>query len=255
MTQNAISLAHGAIGYEGHSIISDLNLTFAEGASLALVGGNGSGKSTFLKTIAGLLPVICGDVRVLDDKPGKQTQRMAYHGQFHPHSFLLPLRSIDVVRMARFTHCGLLRRFTAEDENIVRESLEFMGAWDFASEPINMLSGGQRQRIFLAHTIARKADLILLDEPTAGLDVPGLGLYEQLICKFKKEGKTIVVATHSIKEASHCDQVLLLASRVVAFGPPTQVMTPQNILETFGLVAQLSGENLLIVDPGHEHRQ
>ena len=198
--------------------------------------------------MAGLLPALKGSVEVLGDKPGLQPLRISYHGQSHPNSFLLPLRSIDVVRMARFPARGLLRRLTKEDEHIVKESLSYMNALEFSEKPVNALSGGQIQRVFLAHTLARKADLLLLDEPTAGLDLYGADLYEKLILRLKTEGKTLVVATHSIKEAYQCDYVLLLASRVVAFGAPAQVLTPANILETFGLVAQFSGTDLLIMD-------
>jgi len=248
MVEHAITLKEASIGYDGRSVLSGLNLTLPQGASLALVGSNGSGKSTLLKTLAGLLPTIKGSVEILGDKPGRQPLRISYHCQFHPNSFLLPLQSIDVVRMARFPVRGLLGRFTKEDENIVRESLAYMNALELSEKPVNALSGGQKQRVFLSHTLARKADLLLLDEPTAGLDVYGAELYEKLILRLKHEGKTLLVATHSIREASQCDFVLLLASRVVAFGTPAQVMTPANLLDTFGLVAQFSGTDLLIMD-------
>ena len=247
MVDNAITLKEVSIGYEGTSVVSGITLTLPQGASLALVGSNGSGKSTFLKTMAGLLPALKGSVDVLGDKPGLQPLRISYHGQSHPNSFLLPLRSIDVVRMARFPARGLLRRLTKEDEHIVKESLSYMNALEFSEKPVNALSGGQIQRVFLAHTLARKADLLLLDEPTAGLDVNGAELFEKLIYRFKTEGKTLLVATHSIKEASQCDYVLLLDSRVIAFGAPDRVFTPENLLETFGLVARFSGNDLLIM--------
>ncbi len=248
MVDNAIFLKDVSIGYDGTSVVSGLNMTLPQGASLALVGSNGSGKSTFLKTLAGLLPTIKGCIEVLGDKPGHKLLRMSYHGQFHPNSFLLPLRSIDVVRMARFPVRGLFRRLTKEDENIVQESLAYMHALELSEKPVNALSGGQIQRVFLSHTLARQADLLLLDEPTAGLDMNGADLFEKLIFRFKNEGKTLLVATHSIKEASQCDYVLLLASRVVAFGKPDQVLTPENLLETFGLVARFSGNELLIME-------
>ncbi|MCX6178845.1 MAG: metal ABC transporter ATP-binding protein [Chlorobiales bacterium] len=251
MLENAITMKDVSIGYDGTSVLSGLNLTLPQGASLALVGSNGSGKSTLLKTLAGLLPAIKGRVEVFGDKPGLQPLRVSYHGQFHPNSFLLPLRSIDVVRMARFPVRGLLGRFTKEDDDIVQESLAYVHALELSEKPVNVLSGGQKQRVFLSHTLARKADLLLLDEPTAGLDVNGADLYEKLIRRLKAEGKTLLVATHSIKEASQCDYVLLLASRVVAFGNPAQVLTPENIIDTFGIVARFGGNDLLIMDNQH----
>ena len=248
MVENALTLNDLSVGYDGRSVLTGLNLTIPKGSSLALVGSNGSGKSTLLKTLAALLPAIKGSVEVLSDKPGRQPLRISYHCQFHPNSFLLPLRSIDVVRMARFPVRGFFGRLTKEDENIVRESLEYMNALELSEKPVNTLSGGQKQRVFLSHTLARNADFLLLDEPTAGLDVYGADLYEKLVLRLKTEGKTLLVATHSIREASQCDYVLLLASRVVAFGTPAKVLTPANILKTFGLVAQFSGTDLLVMD-------
>ena len=248
MVENALTLKEVSIGYDGITVLSGLNLTIPRGASLALVGSNGSGKTTLVKTLAGLLPVIKGTLEVLGDTPGRQPLRIAYHGQFHPNAFILPLRSIDVVMMARYPFRGFFRRLTKEDNNIVRESLTFMDALELSEKQLNTLSGGQKQKVFLSYTLARNADLLLLDEPTAGLDVYGVNLFGKLIRRLKTEGKTLLVTTHSIKEASHCDYVLLLASRVVAFGTPAQVLTPANLLETFGLVAQFSGNDLLSMD-------
>ncbi len=253
MNKSGIELHNLAIGYDKSPVITGMNLTLPLGKTLALVGGNGSGKSTLLKTLAGLLPPLAGTLEVLGAKPGKQPLKISYHGQFHPNTFLLPLRSIDVVRMARFPHRGYFGRITQEDENLIQNSLAQMDALELAEKPINSLSGGQKQRVFLAHTLAREADLVLLDEPTAGLDVPGSELYGKMIQELKNQGKTLIIATHSIKEAAQCDFVLLLASRVVDFGTPAQVMTSVNLMETFGLVAQLSGNDILIVDPHHGH--
>ena len=250
---NALELSQANLGYEGKTTVADLNIQVPKGSILTLVGGNGSGKSTFLKTIAGLLPPVGGTVKVLGSAPGKQPLRISYHGQFHPNSFLLPLRAIDVVRMARFPARGLFGKITSADEDIIYHALAELDAVDLANKPINALSGGQKQRVFLAHTLARQADLVLLDEPTAGLDVPGSELYDTMVRNLKTQGRTLVIATHSIKEASSSDYVLLLASRVVAFGQPKTVLSPANLLETFGLVAQVAGDDLLIVDPHHGH--
>ncbi len=249
-----------SIGYDRHIIVPDITMTLEPGKTLALVGVNGSGKSTFLKTMAGLLPPINGSLQVLGREPGKFPSRMAYLSQFNPTSFLLPLRTIDVVRMGRFPSLGLLRRLTGDDENLIRESMDYMGVLNLSDKPLNSLSGGQRQRIFLAHILAHNADLILLDEPTSNLDVPGIELYKKSIDRLLDRGVSLVIATHNIKEAGLCDQAMLLAQRVVAYGPGSSVLTPEALLSTFGIIARFEEGHVVVVEKEHgcydetEHR-
>ncbi|HSP20457.1 MAG TPA: ABC transporter ATP-binding protein, partial [Myxococcaceae bacterium] len=135
-------------------MIAGLDFALERGRTLALVGANGSGKTTLLKTMASLLAPVSGELRVLGGAPGAFPARVAYLGQFHPTGFILPLRAIDVVRMARFALLGLLRRASRQDERAVEQAMEVMGVWDLRNEPLDVLSGGQRQRVLIAQALA-----------------------------------------------------------------------------------------------------
>jgi ABC-type Mn2+/Zn2+ transport system ATPase subunit len=238
-------VAHGlAVGYRGEVVVDGIDVRVAPGTSLALVGTNGSGKSTLLKTLVGIQPLLRGDLRVLGRAPGDSPRGVGYLSQFHASGFVLPLRAIDVVRMARFPNQGLLGRATAEDRELVEWALERMGVIDLARSPLRSLSGGQRQRVYLAQVLARRADVLLLDEPDAGLDAAGREHYLDAFAGELRRGAAIVTATHDIGEAIEYAQVLLLARRVVALGPGREVLTPDRLMETFGIV---------IRDPHIEH--
>lgn len=241
---SAIVAAGLDVGYGGDIAVAGIDVVVGTGTSLALVGTNGSGKSTFIRTLVGLLEPMRGSLSVLDVPPGSAPARVAYLSQFHESGHILPIRAIDVVRMARFAHLGLLRRPTSEDEDIVRWALEQMDAADLATSPLRDMSGGQRQRIYLAQVLARRGELIILDEPTAGLDAGGRERYLDAFGAELERGAALVVATHDIGEAVEYDQVMLLAGRVVALGPGREVLTPDRLMDTFGI---------LIRDPHEEH--
>ncbi len=242
------------IGYDGNSVVADIDFELKAGQAIALIGTNGSGKSTLLKTIVGLLPPIGGEVKVFDGKPGENPKRIAYLGQFHASGFVLPLRAVDVVRMGRYPQRGLLGRMTSDDHQIVKEAMTTMGVEGLADSPLRALSGGQQQRVYLAQVLAHRADLLVMDEPTAGLDVGGRERYLQAIKDELCRGASIVVATHDVQdEAALCHQVMLLAHRVVALGPPDKVLTPQALLETFGIVIGGDQKRFTVLECVHPH--
>ena len=232
----SISAQRLSVGYGRELVVEGIDLDVRAGGSVALVGTNGSGKSTLIKTLVGLLPVAGGSLEVLDRPPGASPRRTAYHSQFHNSGYILPIRVIDVVRMARYPALGLTGRMSDEDHQLVAESMERMGISHLTREPMRSLSGGQLQRVYLAQVLARRADLIVLDEPTAGIDAGGRELYLKAFAEELGRGATIVTATHDISEAVEYEQVLLLARRVVALGAGRDVLTPDQLMETFGIV-------------------
>jgi ABC-type Mn2+/Zn2+ transport system ATPase subunit len=253
MTAPAIAARGLGVGYHGETVVADIDVRLESGRVLALVGSNGSGKSTLLKTLAGLLAPTAGDLEVFGAAPLASPHRVAYLGQFHPTSFMLPLRVHDVVRMARFARRGLLGRMTAEDERAVQEAMAAMNVLDLADAPLNALSGGQRQRVFLAQVFAREADLILMDEPAANLDAASRDTYRRLLKALAEAGRSVVVATHDVDEAADCDLTLLLAHRVVACGPSREILGHKALMETFGIVGQYQEGGIVIVEREHGH--
>lgn len=233
-----------AVGYRGEVVVPGIDLRVGRGTSLALVGTNGSGKSTLIRTLVGLTPLVRGELSVLGRPPGTSPMRVAYLSQFHASGMILPIRAIDVVRMARYPRLGLTGRADAADRELVEWALEHMDIVDLRGKPMRNLSGGQRQRVYLAKVLAQRADLIVLDEPTAGLDAGGRERYLRAFADELDRGAALVTATHDIGEAVEYDQVLLLARRVVALGPGADVLTPDRLMETFGI---------LIQDPHEEH--
>jgi ABC-type Mn2+/Zn2+ transport system ATPase subunit len=243
------------IGYQSEVVVPKVNFELTCGHSLALVGINGSGKTTLLKTVVGLLPPIRGKITVLGNSPGKNPQQLAYLSQFHDSGFILPLRVKDVVQMGRFTEKGLFGRMTQLDEEIISRAMQRMGIEDLRHTPLHMLSGGQQQRVYMAQVLARQADLIVLDEPTSSLDASGRELFVRIMDEERQRGAMMIVATHDIQLASVCDQAMLLAHEVVAVGSGEEILTPEALLKTFGIVLLYQGEDkgVGIVEREHGH--
>ena len=240
-----------SVGYATTVVLSGIDTFIRPGGTVALVGSNGSGKSTLLKTLAGLIPPVDGALDVLGSPVGGRHRDIAYLSQFHEAGFALPLRSVDVVRMGRFDQRSRWKRRTVHDDAVVRESMDRMSVSHLGDIPLRDLSGGQRQRVFLAQILARRSRLVLLDEPTSSLDAPGRALYLEALAAERQRGAAIVTATHDVGEAAMCDRVILLARRVVADGPPSAVLTPENLMETFGIGLTRVGDQLLVTEHGH----
>jgi ABC-type Mn2+/Zn2+ transport system ATPase subunit len=243
-----------SIGYDGEPIVQDINFKVEGGQSLAVVGVNGSGKSTLLKTMVGLLPPIKGEMCIAGNIPGNVTRRIAYMSQFHTSEFILPMRAIDVVRMGRYAIHGLLGKMSEVDEELIETAMKSMQVWNLADKPLQSLSGGQQQRIYISQVLAKHADLLILDEPTAGLDVGAREIYEEAIDDELCRGASVITATHDIQEAMECDQTMLLARKVIAIGKGKDVITAKALMETFGIVITLNDQNLGVTVVEREHK-
>jgi iron complex transport system ATP-binding protein len=154
--------------------------------------------------------------------------------------------------MGRYATRGAWGRLTAEDRRAVDEAIERMTIGELATRHIDELSGGQRQRVFVAQGLAQEHDLLLLDEPMTGLDAPSVEAIDAVIHDENAHGCTVVVSTHDLTEAAAVDHVLLLAGRVVASGPPAEVLTEANLAAAYGHMSVHAGdEGPVIDDPAH----
>ena len=222
------------VGYTKFPVVDNISLSLEPGALLVLIGTNGSGKSTILKTMAGLLAPISGSLEILGAPSGSLPKRVAYLPQHPVSTHTLPLRVRDVVAMGRFAHLGLFRRPSTNDRLIVDRSMQRTGIDPQANKPIRDLSGGQQQRTHLAQVLTRQAEILLLDEPTAGLDINGRKLVADLIAIERARGVTVVMATHELQDAENANTVMLLAQRVVSIGPPDVALRDEYLRECFG---------------------
>jgi ABC-type Mn2+/Zn2+ transport system ATPase subunit len=234
MNTATISADHLCVGYGKHPVVEGVMLDMHPGELLVLIGTNGSGKSTLLKTLAGLIHPVHGDLHVLGQHAGQLPTRVAYLPQHPVSSHTLPLQVRDVVTMGRFAHLGLFKRTSSTDRTIVSSAMQRTGIDAQANKPIRDLSGGQQQRTHLAQVLAREAEILLLDEPTAGLDINGRKLVAELIAAERARGVTVVMATHELADAEQATAVMLLAQRVVSMGPPQEALRDEYLRECFG---------------------
>ncbi|MCB0978908.1 MAG: metal ABC transporter ATP-binding protein [Acidimicrobiales bacterium] len=235
-----LSVAYGSL-----RALEDVDFTVPAGCTVAVIGPNGSGKSTLLGALAGLVAPTAG--RVIADR-----DRIALVLQATTVDPTLPITVVETVRMARYRRRGLFGRIRGRDDEIVRAAMERTRVADLASRQLHELSGGQRQRVLVAQGLAQRADLLLLDEPATGLDVVSQQVIHDVIDEERDAGRSVVMTTHSLDDAARCDAVLLLAGRVVAFGPPSVVLTPDHLDRAFGTaLVRLPGGHTLLDDPHH----
>ena len=250
-TDATIEIVDAAVARGRTTVLTIGELRLGAGHT-AVVGPNGSGKSTLLHAIAGLLPV-AGSVRVLGATPGTHRARVAYVMQTQHASEHLLVTANEVVSLGRAAVRGPFARFTRDDRRAVRRSMERLDVADLGRRHLAEMSGGQRQRIFVAQGLAQEADVLLLDEPVAGLDLPSMQLIRDVIAEEPAAGRTIVVATHDLADAARADNVVLLDRRVIADGPPASALTPANLRAAYGGRVLDLGDGLVAIDDGVHH--
>lgn len=240
----AVRVDNLSVNYDTHVALDNVSFEVPPGASVAVIGPNGSGKSTLLKVLAGILTPSSGTVTT----EGRTAAIVLQSTDIDPS---LPLTVGDAVGMARYPKLGLLHRFSATDKAVISSALERLQVADLADRQIHQLSGGQRQRAFVAQGLAQEAPLILLDEPLTGLDVVSQAVIAEALDQERAAGRTTISTTHSFAEAEKCELVLLLATRGVAFGPPSDVLTEANLRQAFGGEFIRIGGAVFLDDPHH----
>ncbi len=212
------------------------NITFrAEpGEQIAIIGPNGAGKSTLLKVAAGLIKPNSGSVKMFGYTPDSHIC-IAYVPQRSEIDWQFPVTVADVVLMGRTKQIGLFKRPSKRDREIVQKSLERVHMAHLAHKQIGELSGGQQQRVFIARALALETNLLLMDEPLAGLDIPSQEGTLDILDSLRPDGVTVLLATHDLGVAAErFDRVMLLNKQVMAFGPPASVLTAANLTAAYG---------------------
>jgi len=214
------------VRYEDFAALVGATLTVHYGESLGIVGPNGSGKSTLLKTIAGLLLPATGELRVLGLAPrGLPPGTIAYVPQVEAVDWSFPATVWDVVAMGRFARLRFWERFGPHDRQAVTRAIEMVAMTALASRPIAHLSGGQQQRAFVARAIAQEPRLLLLDEPTTGVDAATEEALRDIVRRLSEGGLTVLTATHDLDRVEEWfDRLLVLDRRVLALGTPREVV-------------------------------
>ncbi len=224
-----------SVHFGDRSALDTVDVAFAAGETTSILGPNGAGKSTLLRCLAGMLPPTHGAV-LLDGQPvNGPTPRVVYVPQRSAVDWTFPISVLDVTLMGVGLRRSRWRPLGGSDKHAALSALENVGMRRLAGVQIGQLSGGQQQRVFLARALLQEGDAYLLDEPFTGVDVPTQHLLVELFDRMKRQGKTIIYATHDLAlAAASSDRVLLLNRRLVADGPPGAVLTEAALRATFG---------------------
>ena len=239
-----IELRHLSYVRRGRPVLTDINLTIAPGEVVALLGANGAGKTTLLRTVMGFEQATSGEA-LFGGKPimawsrRALAQRLAYVPQVHVVPF--PYTVQDVVMMGRLPHRGWWRAPTAVDEAAVAEALQAMSLAALAGRAYSEISGGERQRCLIARALAQGADVLVLDEPTTGLDFGHQTRLLAVLDALAAMGKTVLWTTH------HPEQAMRISHRVawlhdggvLAVGMPAEVVTAEMIAAVYAIAVDV----------------
>jgi ABC-type Mn2+/Zn2+ transport system ATPase subunit len=222
-----------SIGYNGQAVLSNISLSIACSSFTAILGANGSGKSTLLKTLLGLQPPVSGTIQLAPI--GNRQPAFGYVPQAIQFDPLYPLTGFDVALMGTFGRSGPGRLVHHDDRVFARECLRATAADGFAFKRFSNLSGGQKQRVLIARALAAKPDILVLDEPTAGVDaVATRGLLEFISQIHIEQKLTVLLVTHDLPLVrKHAQQVVWLHEGQVLHGTVSELFTRERMAEIF----------------------
>lgn len=239
-----LSVDQVCVALDGHEVLHDVSFEVAAGEWIGVLGPNGAGKTTLLRAIGSHVSYE-GQIR-LHDRPVEQ---MSAQSRARILAFVRQARSLtfdftveEFVLLGRAPHRGWFQSYRSSDRSRVHEALVQVDLEGFESRSVLSLSGGEMQRVFLAQALVQDADLLLLDEPTAHLDVHYQFSFMEQVQELVEEERTVLAVFHDLELAArHADRLLLFdEGRLRADGPPESVLTPDQIAEVFGMQAEIT---------------
>lgn len=233
--RSALEIRGLTVSYRDKQVLSEVDAVFPTGKLSAVVGPNGAGKSTLIRAALGLIPATAGHVRIAGGSVADGLRRVAYVPQRESVDWDFPITVAEVVAMGRYRDVGWFRRLRRGDRDEVRQCLERVGMAEYARRQIGQLSGGQQQRVFFARALAQRAEVMVLDEPFAGIDARTRAGLLALLGELRDEGRSIIVVHHDIDEVRAIfDWVLLLNVSTAGCGHPALVLDPEAVRLAYG---------------------
>ncbi|MEM1276168.1 MAG: ATP-binding cassette domain-containing protein [Pseudomonadota bacterium] len=216
-----------SIGYPSLTLATGLSFGIDAGSTLAVLGTNGTGKSTFVKMLLGLLPPLAGEISWPQGRP----QEIGYLAQLTEFDRKFPIRVRDLAAMGTWRGMGFWSGLNRASQRRVAAALDEAGVLSIADQPLHTLSGGQLQRALFARVILQDAPLILLDEPFAAVDQKTEAHLLTLIRRWREEGRTVVLVVHDLSSVlDHCTHALLLGNGMGSYGPVDTVLVPEQLV-------------------------
>jgi ABC-type Mn2+/Zn2+ transport system ATPase subunit len=230
----AIEVQNLTVSFGPRPALLDVSVKVEQGLLVGVIGPNGAGKSTLIKAIIGFVKPDVGAVRILGLPADQAKGRIAYVPQRGAVDWDYPVTVAEVAMMGRYGHIPWWRDPGEEDRRLVQESLEMVRMADFSDRQIGQLSGGQQQRVFMARALAQGAEILLLDEPFAGVDAATERAILDVLERARATGRTLVVVHHDLATAAeYFDHVMLIKQRLYAYGPPAAVLNPELLGEVY----------------------
>ena len=252
----AVELERVTCTYDGAPVLSDVSLRIEVGAFVGIVGPSGAGKTTLLRVLLGAVPAASGRVRLF----GKDLGRLAsvgYVPQLETVDWNFPVTVREVVAMGLAREGRLLGwpRLSRSDHAQIARLLDRLGMGHLIERHIRELSGGQQQRVFLARALVRQPRLLLLDEPTSGVDIKTRDDILHLLLELNQDGVAIVMTTHELNGvAAHLPEVVAINRTVVAQGTPAEVFTKSTLRKVYGADLTVIHEDGMVVVADAPHR-
>jgi zinc/manganese transport system ATP-binding protein/zinc transport system ATP-binding protein len=246
----AVEFSGVSSGYDGKPIFERLNLQITQGQFVGIVGPTGCGKTTLLKTILGTIDPFSGTVKVMGNSITKLLPgTIGYVPQLETVDWNFPVTVEEVVIMGLYNRMGILPWPSKEEKATVRTLMRKLGIDDCAHHHIRNISGGQQQRTFLARALVGNPRLLVLDEPTAGIDIKTQHDVLHLMGELNREGMTIILTTHDLNSvAAHLPFVICFNKGIVAAGTPHKIFNSEVLKRTYGadVIVIEHGEHLLM---------
>ena len=240
-------------GYPENVVLSDISLTINQGAFVGLLGPSGSGKSTLLRTILGTVPIFRGEVLIDGKTINGKRPRLGYVPQLETIDWNFPVTVQEAVMMGRTMNNPLFPWYKTEEKSRALEIMERLEISSLANHHIRALSGGQQQRVFLASALISTPRILLLDEPTSGVDIRTRHEVIHLLQELNDQGVTIIMTTHEINAvALHLPWLVCLNGKIVDSGKPEDVITTETLSRTYGAdmpVIQHDGMPIVVETP------